>query len=355
LDNFLKMTTFTTNILTWYQSNQRDLPWRSARDPYLIWISEIILQQTQVKQGLPYYLRFTQAFPDVFSLARASEQEVLKLWQGLGYYSRARNLHAAALDVVERLKGQMPGNKKELLQLKGIGPYTASAIASIAFNEPVAAVDGNVYRLLSRYFALSLPIDTAYGRKHFDDLAHQLLPTALPAAFNQALMDMGAMVCTPAQPKCNDCPVAADCQARLLNQQSQFPVKSKKTKKRNRYFHYLIAENKGQFLITQRQNNDIWKGLYEFPLIESEKPMNATAIHAQLGINHTPINITLLSETKHLLTHQNIFILFFKIQQDSNDTLIIESAFNTTRFINKADLIHLPVPKPIENVLKRII
>ncbi|WP_062123019.1 A/G-specific adenine glycosylase [Geofilum rubicundum] len=350
------MTSFTTNILTWYQSNQRDLPWRAEKDPYLVWISEIILQQTQVKQGLPYYLRFTKAFPDVYALARASEQEVLKLWQGLGYYSRARNLHAAARDVVERLKGQMPETKKDLLLLKGIGPYTAAAIASISFNEPVAVVDGNVYRLLSRYFASSLPIDSTEGRKHFDALAHQLLSKSRPADFNQAMMDMGAMICTPAQPKCNDCPVAAECQARLLSQQALFPVKSKTTRKRNRYFNYLIAENKGQLFMSQRQKKDIWKGLYEFPLIESEKELTRAEICQMVdSVSQASMTTSLMSETKHLLTHQNIFIRFYKIQQDLHLNGPINRAFDGARLLAKSELIHLPVPKPIETALKRIL
>jgi A/G-specific adenine glycosylase len=352
LDNFLKMTSFTTNILTWYQSNQRDLPWRFNKHPYQIWISEIILQQTQVKQGLPYYLRFIEAFPDVFALAAASEQEVLKLWQGLGYYSRARNLHAAAKDLVERLKGQMPGTKKELQQLKGIGPYTAAAIASIAFDEPVAVVDGNVYRLLSRYFAISLPIDSTDGRKHFDALAHQLLHGAHPGDFNQAMMDMGAMICTPAQPKCHACPLTADCQAHALNQQGLFPVKSKKVKKRDRHFNYLIIEQDQRILINERRQKDIWKGLYEFPLVESEEALTAIALSELLTSRHQETtDVEWLASSKHLLTHQTIYIRFFKLQPKASLTkkLTVDSA----QFVGYKDLRHLPVPKPIERAIKQ--
>lgn len=348
------MTTFTHNILTWYQSNQRDLPWRSDKHPYFIWISEIILQQTQVKQGLPYYLRFIEAFPTVFALARASEQEVLKLWQGLGYYSRARNLHTAAKDVVERLKGQMPTTKKELLRLKGIGPYTAAAIASIAFNEPVAVVDGNVYRLLSRYFAISIPIDTTDGRKHFEALAHRLLQGTHPADFNQAMMDMGALICTPALPKCHDCPVTAACQARLLSQQDGFPVKSKKVKKRVRHFNYLIIKKNKRLLINKRHRNDIWKGLYEFPLIESEKEMTVTALGQHLNaLHHETTDIELLAATKHLLTHQTIHIRFFKLLHKAS--LIPKLAPDSAQFVTRTELLHLPVSKPIENALNRIL
>lgn len=346
------MTSFTTNILTWYQSNQRDLPWRFNKHPYQIWISEIILQQTQVKQGLPYYLRFMEAFPDVLALANASEQEVLKLWQGLGYYSRARNLHAAAKDVVERLNGQMPGSKKGLQQLKGIGPYTAAAIASIAFNEPVAVVDGNVYRLLSRYFAIGRPIDSTEGRKHFETLAHQLLPKDRPGDFNQAMMDMGAMVCTPAQPKCHACPLTADCQAHQTNQQSCFPVKSKKVKKRDRFFNYLLIEKDQHFLINERQQKDIWKGLYEFPLVETEK--EGTAIDLSdlfVSMHQETADIEWLASIRHLLTHQTIYIRFFKLQHKA--TLTQKIAPDNARFIRPADLLHLPVPKPIENAIKQ--
>lgn len=346
------MTSFTTNILTWYQSNQRDLPWRFNKHPYLIWISEIILQQTQVKQGLPYYLRFIEAFPDVFALAGASEQEVLKLWQGLGYYSRARNLHAAAKEVVERLQGQMPATKKELQQLKGIGPYTAAAIASIAYDEPVAVVDGNVYRLLSRYFAISLPIDTTDGRKHFDALAHQLLQGSPPGDFNQAMMDMGAMVCTPAQPKCHACPLTANCAAQLLNQQGNFPVKSKKVKKRDRYFNYLIIEENQRLLINQRLNKDIWKGLYEFPLVESEKELTEIALSELFASrHHETTGIEWLASARHLLTHQTIYIRFFKVKHKAS--LTKKLAADSAQFMAYEDLLHLPVPKPIENAIKQ--
>ena len=348
------MTSFTTNILTWYQSNQRDLPWRSSKHPYLIWVSEIILQQTQVRQGIPYYARFIEAFPDVFTLAGASEQEVLKLWQGLGYYSRARNLHAAAKDVVERLKGQMPDTKKELQKLKGIGPYTAAAIASIAYDEPVAVVDGNVYRLLSRYFAISIPIDTTDGRKHFEALAQQLLHGSPPASFNQAMMDMGAMICTPAQPKCHDCPLTTGCQAHLLNQQGNFPVKSKTIKKRDRFFNYLIIEKDQHLLINQRHNKDIWEGLYEFPLVESDKELTVMALSDHiLSQHHETTEIQLLTTSKHLLTHQTIYIRFFKLPHKA--TLTKKLAPKNAQFVAQTDLIHLPVPKPIENAFKRII
>ncbi len=348
------MTSFTTNILTWYQSNQRDLPWRSSKHPYLIWISEIILQQTQVKQGIPYYHRFIEAFPDVFALAGASEQEVLKLWQGLGYYSRARNLHAAAKDVVERLNGQMPATKKELQKLKGIGPYTAAAIASIAYDEAVAVVDGNVYRLLSRYFAIGMPIDTTEGRKHFEALSHQLLPGSQPADFNQAMMDMGAMVCTPAQPKCHICPLTADCQAHLLNQQVHFPVKSKQVKKRVRFFNYLIIEQDQQLLMCQRNKKDIWKGLYEFPLIESEKELTEKALCKLIATtHHETTEVQLLATTRHLLTHQTIYIRLFKLPHGA--TLANKLALDSVQWVSQTDLIHLPVPKPIENAIKRIL
>ncbi|MCA1745645.1 MAG: A/G-specific adenine glycosylase [Bacteroidales bacterium] len=348
------MTSFTTNILTWYQSNQRDLPWRFNKHPYQIWISEIILQQTQVKQGLPYYRRFMEAFPDVLTLAAAPEQEVLKLWQGLGYYSRARNLHAAANDVVERLNGQMPDTKKGLQQLKGIGPYTAAAIASIAFDEPVAVVDGNVYRLLSRYYAIGRPIDSTEGRKHFETLAHQLLPKDRPGDFNQAMMDMGAMVCTPAQPKCHACPLAADCQAQALNQQSNFPVKSKQVKKRDRFFNYLIIEKDQHYLINERRHKDIWKGLYEFPLVETEKEWTAIDLSDLfISMYQETTDIEWLASTKHLLTHQTIYIRFFKVQHKA--TLTTKIVPDTARFVGSANLLHLPVPKPIEKAIKQYI
>jgi A/G-specific adenine glycosylase len=271
LYNFLKMTHFNIKICDWYLQNHRQLPWRETSDPYRIWISEIILQQTRVKQGHDYYLRFIGAFPTVETLARASEQNVLRAWQGLGYYTRARNLHRAARVIVNDLGGQMPRNSHDLRKLSGIGPYTAAAIASIAFREPVAVVDGNVYRLLSRCFAISTPIDSTEGKKSFGALANRLIDTLEPGRFNQAMMELGALICTPTNPQCHLCPVEADCLSLKTGTHLQYPVKGKKIAKRTRHFNYVLLRSAVTcFATKRREKDDIWQGLFEPLLIESD-------------------------------------------------------------------------------------
>ncbi len=263
---------FTRALLDWYDPDRRPLPWKHIEDPYRIWLSEVILQQTRVEQGLPYYERYLQRFPRVAELAAAREDEVLKLWEGLGYYSRARNLLAAARMVVEALDGQFPTTYQGLLQLPGVGPYTAAAIASFAYQLPHAVVDGNVYRVLARFFGLDLPVDTTSGKKVFRQLAQELLAKDQPARYNQAIMDFGATVCRPKNPICRTCPLAAACQARASQQVERLPLKSKRLQKRTRYFHYLVLEYADQVFLRQRVHKDIWRGLYDFPLIETPSP-----------------------------------------------------------------------------------
>ncbi len=305
-------TAFRKIVAEWYAANKRDLPWRHTRDPYLIWISEIILQQTQVAQGLDYYRRFVARFPDVRSLAAASPDEVLKLWQGLGYYSRARHLHAAAKLVTERFDGHFPTAYADVLALEGVGPYTAAAICSFAFGLPYATVDGNVYRVLARYFGIDVPIDTTAGQKQFAALAQLLLDTANPGLHNQALMEFGALQCTPAAPRCADCPLADSCAAYASDSVEALPRKQGKTHVRNRYFNYIFAEFDGQTYLHRRAADDIWHGLYEFPLVETPEQCSAEALLASdfvaqsIGgqqftfVRQTPVR-------KHLLSHQHIF------------------------------------------------
>lgn len=264
---------FSKQLIIWYQTHKRDLPWRSTNDPYLIWLSEIILQQTRVSQGLPYYEKFVKTYPTVQELAVAPQDDVLKLWQGLGYYSRARNLHKAAMQVVD--KGAVfPNNFKKLKELQGVGDYTAAAIASFAFGEAVAVVDGNVYRVLSRILGISLPINSTEGIKEFKKLANQLIDPDNPAMHNQAIMEFGALQCVPKNPDCSVCPFTKDCIAYNEQRINELPVKLKKTKVLNLFHHYLVAITpSGKTIVQQRPDNGIWAGLYEFPFVESKGAM----------------------------------------------------------------------------------
>lgn len=262
---------FSKPLVMWYLKNKRDLPWRKSSDPYRIWLSEIILQQTRIAQGRSYYEKFVEEFEDIFGLAEANEEKVLKLWQGLGYYSRARNLHETARHIASELKGKFPVDYRGLLQLKGVGEYTASAIASMAYGLPHATVDGNVYRVLSRYFGIETPIDTSKGMREFKSLAQELLDSDQPGTHNQALMELGALVCTPKSTRCEQCPLKKRCFARLAGRIDEFPIKQGKIKTRKRFFNYLVLDTPDQFTkIRQRTGSDIWKHLYEFPMRESD-------------------------------------------------------------------------------------
>ncbi|MBS1595413.1 MAG: A/G-specific adenine glycosylase [Bacteroidetes bacterium] len=267
-------TRFSTLLLDWNRnSNDRQMPWKGERDPYLVWLSEIILQQTRVEQGLPYFLRFKEAYPTLHDLADAPEDDVMRLWQGLGYYSRARNLHHTAKHIAYELKGEFPSTYHDIVKLKGIGPYTAAAISSFIFGERQAVVDGNVIRVLARVYGIELPFDTTDGRKHFSHLAQELISAEHPGEYNQAIMDFGATVCTPLNPKCEECPFSKVCVAYQKNLISELPVKSKKIVKKERYFYYLVLKNDKEIIISKRSGDDIWKGLYILPYIESDKPI----------------------------------------------------------------------------------
>jgi A/G-specific adenine glycosylase len=309
-------------LMDWYRKNQRDLPWRRTNDPYAIWLSEVILQQTRVEQGMPYWLRFMEDFPTVTDLADADEREVLRLWQGLGYYSRARNLHAAAKVIRDDYQGVFPNKYEQIRALKGIGDYTAAAIGSIAFNLPYAVVDGNVYRFLSRIFAISTPIDSTNGKKEFSVLANELIDKSNPGMFNQAMMEFGAMLCKPSNPDCSICPFNQYCQSYAVNAVSEYPVKSKKIKTRNRYFDFLILSDEKNTILQKREEKDIWQGLYQFPLIESENK-NQSAVDlsntniAQLikGTSYSMVKSS--SVVKHVLSHQIIYAKFWWIKLEN--------------------------------------
>ncbi|MDE6445617.1 MAG: A/G-specific adenine glycosylase [Alistipes sp.] len=267
-------------LLEWYARRGRDLPWRRTRDPYRIWLSEVILQQTRVAQGMDYYLRFTERWPDVAALAAASEDEVLKMWQGLGYYSRARNLHAAAKKIIQAFGGKFPETPDAVRSLPGVGGYTAAAVCSAAFDAPCAVLDGNVYRVLSRIFDIGTPIDTTAGRKTFLELAQSQLDPAHPGTYNQAIMDFGALQCTPAQPRCEECPLAECCAALAAGTVTARPVKQGRTKVSDRWFDYLHITCGDRTLLCRREGRDIWQGLYEFPLLESSGPADFAELAA---------------------------------------------------------------------------
>lgn len=342
---------FSNKILLWYLQNKRNLPWRQVSDPYLIWISEVILQQTRIDQGLNYYMRFIEQFPDVHQLANADLNMVLKIWQGLGYYSRARNLHTGAKMVVQEFNGIFPQSANELKKIKGIGDYTSAAIASIAFNEIVPAIDGNAYRVLSRIYGIQTPIDTSTGKKQFKELAEKLIDKQNPGDYNQAVMDFGAIVCTPRNPQCIECPFTDACIAKDHGTISLLPVKEKKLKQRNRHFYYMVIEDKGAIYFKQRAEKDIWQNLFDFPLIEFNAQKNIEEItasqHWKKLFNNNIVSIESVSdEFQHILTHQRIFARFIHIRLKSENKL--PSNFQR---IDKRNIFELAVPKLIENYL----
>jgi len=311
---------FTNSLIQWYLREKRDLPWRKTTNPYHIWLSEIMLQQTRVAQGLPYFLRFTEAFPTVFDLAAADEEQVLKLWQGLGYYSRARNLHATAKHIAFDLNGNFSDNYKDLLKLKGVGEYTAAAIASIAYGEAVPVVDGNVYRVLSRYFDVETDISSATAKKEFFALAASLLPKDNASLFNQAMMEFGALQCVPKNPDCDNCIFNGSCLALKNKKVAMLPVKLKKTKVIQRYFNYLIIkDSNGNSVIKKRTAKGIWHNLYEFPLLETLHEVDfeeAVRLITQHSFGFTPMNIKPLHHDKilHKLSHQHLHIRFWQVE-----------------------------------------
>jgi A/G-specific adenine glycosylase len=316
--------TFTKAILDWYGNNSRDLPWRKTKDPYQIWISEVILQQTRIAQGLEYYYRFIERFPSIGELAKADEVAVLKTWQGLGYYSRARNLHAAAKEIIENYNGIFPDSYEKLLKLKGIGEYTAAAIASIAYNHPCPVVDGNVLRFFSRYFGIHIPIDTNAGKKKIHEKMLLLIDKKHPGMFNQAIMEFGALQCKPGKPDCGICTFKNRCLAFLEGYVERLPVKSKPKKQKIRYFNYLVIlwekEQGGKFLfLRKREKKDVWKNLYDFPMIETFEEISEEKLFSSSdwrNINgEGQFRVTNQThQYKHILTHQVIFARFYIIQ-----------------------------------------
>lgn len=344
------MTSMQSILLEWYHKNKRDLPWRNDPTPYQVWISEIILQQTRVSQGHDYYMRFTEQWPTIANLAQATEEEVLKMWQGLGYYSRARNLHKCAKQIMELHNGQFPPDINALKKLQGIGDYTAAAIASIAFNLPYAVIDGNVYRVLSRWFDIDTPININEGHQVFSQLADTMLNREQPGIHNQAMMEFGALHCTPKNPDCQNCPMQAHCLAFFHGSVAERPVKLDKVKVTTRYFNYLVLKVNDGIYLHKRNDNDIWKNLYDFPMIESDELLNVSQIISyekfKQIIGKQDFTITKTSTTfTHKLTHRTIIAQFIEINL-SEELCDIET--KNIFLAREKDVARYPIPRLIE-------
>lgn len=351
----MERDTFSEKLINWYYLNKRALPWRNTKDPYQIWLSEVILQQTRVAQGLPYYEKFVEEYPTVELLANADEKDVLRLWQGLGYYSRARNMHTTAKIIANDFGGVFPNNYEGLLKLKGIGPYTAAAIASFAFDEKVGVVDGNVYRVLARVFGVETDISSHEAKKIFGDLANKLIPASNPSTYNQAIMEFGATHCMPANPACMFCTFHYDCVANATGKQSFLPVKSKKVKVKNRFFNYFVIEKDKYFLMHQRVGGDIWSGLYDFYLVESEEKLITLD---EISLEKNDFLQEILSKSiiknvsesfKHILTHQRIEAKFWHIIL--NDEVVLPENYH---FYSLEEIEDLPKPILIEKHYKSL-
>ncbi|MFN8296083.1 MAG: A/G-specific adenine glycosylase [Chitinophagales bacterium] len=341
------MKSFSKKLLEWYNPTTRNLPWKQTNDAYKIWLSEIILQQTRVEQGTPYYLAFIKQYPTVKKLANAPLDNVLKLWEGLGYYSRARNLHVAAQQIMELHKGKFPETYQEIIQLKGIGNYTAAAIASFAYNLPHAVLDGNVFRVLSRVFGIETPIDSTEGKKQFEQLAQQLLDKRNPSVYNQAIMDFGALVCKPQNPLCGQCPFSSECKALESGKISLLPVKAKKLIKSERHFHYFVLYDAKNIFIRQRTEMDIWKGLFEFPVEEDNGQWSMVNSKILKKINHrlsTKNNGLLYKQT---LSHQYINGYFYEIRLSKLPKM--EKSYLK---IPKTEILNFAFPKIVRSYLQ---
>ena len=340
---------FSKLLIQWYLQNKRDLPWRKNTHPYPVWLSEIMLQQTRVAQGMPYFFKFIEAFPTVKDLADAPEEQVLKLWQGLGYYSRARNLHGTAKYIAYELNGKFPGSYKELVKLKGVGDYTAAAIASICYGEPVPVVDGNVYRVLSRYFGVEIDISSSSAKAEFKALAAQHLPKNKASEFNQAMMEFGALQCVPKNPDCSVCVLNSGCVAYNTGKVNSLPVKLKKTKVVNRYFNYIVLNDaEGRSIVNKRSGKGIWHNLYEFPLIETDHPVPEDEMEEIIknyeSLGFEPQNITLLSDTViHKLSHQHLHIRFWEALADTE----VEGA------MQRDEIKQYPFPIVVHNFIEK--
>ncbi len=348
------MKAFSDKIIAWYHLNKRDLPWRNTSDPYKIWLSEIILQQTRVEQGMAYYLAFSKTFPTIKHLAKAENDKIMKMWQGLGYYSRARNLHETAKVISEKYKGKFPDTFEETIKLKGIGEYTAAAIVSFAFNKAHAVVDGNVYRVLARVFGIKTPIDSTTGKKEFIAVANKLLDKKQPGLFNQATMEFGSMQCKPVNPNCSVCVLQNMCYAFEKKQIEILPIKEKKTKIRNRYFNYIVLKHKNTLAIKKRTAKDIWINLFDFPLIESEKQFTPEDFlkskEWKMFIGKEKFIVKNISgDYKHILSHQKITACFYEIEMSNPLNKLASKDF---LIINQKDFKKYAIPRLVDKYLK---
>jgi len=344
------MKGFSEKLIAWYEQNKRDLPWRHTVEPYNVWLSEIMLQQTRVEQGLPYYNKFLLLFPTVYHLAKASEDKVLNAWKGLGYYSRASRLHATAKKIVEDNDGKFPNNFADLKKLPGVGDYTAAAIASFCFSEEVPVVDGNVYRVLSRLFHVETPMDTGGGKKKFFDLASELIDKRQPDMFNQAIMEFGALQCVPKKLDCGKCPFVESCEAFYLKKTAVLPVKSRKIKRKIRYFTYLVVERNGKYLVNKRSEKGIWANMYEFPLVETKVQTESFEQLVTSKLNDLPFDFKLKSATnykKHVLTHQDIYYTFWNVELRG----VVADHF---KYYEIEQLNEMAFPKLLENFISNI-
>jgi A/G-specific adenine glycosylase len=358
LDNLIieheEILSFNKILRNWYIINQRNLPWRATSDPYKIWLSEIILQQTRVAQGLPYYEKFVGTFPTVKDLALADERDVLRLWQGLGYYSRARNLHVTAKKIHEEFKGVFPADFKILMTLKGLGEYTAAAIASFAFNIAVPAIDGNVYRVLSRIFGVYSDTLSSTGKKEFFRLGQRLIPMDNPATYNQAMIEFGALLCTPVAPDCGICPFQSRCFAYLHNEQGNLPVKIKKLKVKQRFINYLVVSQDGKLAMNERVEKGIWHGLYDFPSIETDHAIDTVDDFPESKLLFNLVENSQIGSIsrmyKHILTHQKLMVKFWTIHL--KDQVAMDALQFLAHFYSPTEIEDLPKPIIIDQYLK---
>ena len=346
------------NLFNWYHIYKRDLPWRNTQNPYYIWISEIILQQTRVNQGYDYFKRFIDRFPDIITLANSEEQDVLIIWQGLGYYSRARNIHSAAKKIMKEFNGIFPNKYEDILNLKGIGEYSAGAIASLAFKKPYPAIDGNVQRVISRLYEIDKPISSANGKNEIKSIVLSIMDKNNPDIFNQSLIELGALICKPLNPDCEICPINNHCFAFKNKTQQNFPVKIKTNKPRDRFFYYIVIKikkaNQEYIYINKRLKNDIWKNLYDFPLIESNSqiPLNDNVFNdiSNLLMHKNFIISKISSTVKHQLSHQTIYATFIEIETEQE--IIDKTTYNLIPIRLLKDY---PLPKLIENYVEKIL
>lgn len=350
---YLNPMQVSKSLIFWYNKNKRDLPWRNTKDPYIIWLSEIILQQTKVEQGLPYFNHFVEKYPTVKHLATASEDEVMRSWQGLGYYSRARNLHSAAKQIYVDYKGVFPNNYTDLLKLKGIGEYTAAAIASFAFNEVKPVLDGNVYRFLSRYFGIHTPINSPKAKKEFITIAIELIDQKSPDIFNQAIMEFGALQCKPKSPNCSECPLQLSCVSFEKNEVALLPIKEKKLKRSVRYFYYFVFKFENKIALSKRTQKDIWQQLYEFPMFESDKELEENEIFAKANdlklLSKDSQILSISKKIKHVLSHQDIYAKFFEI----HDLHFQHQNHEKYLYIKDDEIRDFALPRLIEQYLQK--